>query len=340
MFTPFPFIFFLLLTPTVLGWGPVTTQFQEEIFFRTGDSTVAKECANYKAEFHAGTKIPDIRIFSYFTQSERYSATHNMNFVNNLFLQARADHPEERCFVYGVAFHMVDDDDSHNNFVAERIETYKIHNYVIHPIVEGQVEAYIIETYPETYDRAIHSMDILFPESPNYNPRLLEMVRLSLGETQTSVENEAKMLHNSIGAFYSEAFVSPGSALFGMMIYILPVLGVGLVAWWLTKRTWILVFMGVVLFMLIFVSLFGLAPVWKIVAKVFAGTVRPEDVRYWNERSTEKADYIYEHWDERFKLRPAGFERLENADATVNTWMIVSIIILVIVAVGLWWWKK
>jgi len=204
------------ILPTALAWGPVTHQEMGEEFFRRGTSTVAKECTSYQKEFFAGMMVPDVSVIYYYSHPKTYQSTHNINFLNNIFLNARADHPEERCFAYGVATHLVQDDVSHNIYIPESIKKYNIPNNIIHPFMEAIPESHIINLYPVTYQRAIHSMDILFLESPNYNPRLLQMVKDALGPTAPlDAEKEARNLAYALGGFYDQAFKNPDMSFLG-----------------------------------------------------------------------------------------------------------------------------
>ncbi|MCD6139170.1 MAG: zinc dependent phospholipase C family protein [Deltaproteobacteria bacterium] len=205
----------LLLLPSVAyAWGPTTHAYFAEYWFEHGTGEIHDLCSKYKNEFMAGLYMPDITIFYYYTSGKTYKATHNWNFIDEALRYASND--AERCFVYGMAAHEVMDYVSHNYFVPGYIKSTMLPNAIIHPVVEGIVEANVIKQHPKLYERVTHDMDILFRENPGSNPRLLKIVEKALGEyTPIDVEENARRLDAAIGGFYEEAFVNPGTGTLG-----------------------------------------------------------------------------------------------------------------------------
>lgn len=122
----------------------------------------------------------------------------------------QATNDAERCFVYGAALgHYASDYVSHNLMVPDLIRKFSFANIIIHPIHEGLLEAHVITEFPNTEDRAQQALNILLPEDPNYNPKLVDMVKnaISMSNQPIDVEGEIRYLDNAIDTFYDDLFV-------------------------------------------------------------------------------------------------------------------------------------
>ena len=148
--------------------GPTTHFLAIDKWFSTSTSDITKLCKSYRTEFEAGAMVPDITVRFYYTNGgAQYKVTHNWNFVNNVMAQAKDD--RERCFAYGIAIgHEIPDYVSHNLWIPKEITKYGIKNDVLHPALEGVLEAQVINKYPYVYGRTQRSLDILLPNNPKY----------------------------------------------------------------------------------------------------------------------------------------------------------------------------
>jgi hypothetical protein len=195
-----------LLSNLSFAWGPHTHVLLTKTVMDKQNTRVAQLCKNHEAQLYAGLMVPDITVLEYFKNypvGKNYRLTHNWNFEQRLFEQA-GDVIEYKCFAYGASTHNIQDTISHNYFVVEKILEYFVPNWLIHPIVEGIVEAHVIVNHPEITYMTAHSMDMLFEEG---NEEYLEMVQNAIGPaTVFDVRTKSYELSTMLGSFYQDAF--------------------------------------------------------------------------------------------------------------------------------------
>jgi len=187
------FIISALQVTPVQSWGPNTHQWllTETMKLIPGTEVYALYQIHPDA-MRAGLMFPDCMIIAYYTNFKAYAETHSWSFLEKLW--AKADTPRERAFAYGVAFHLIQDSISHNEYIPKKIIETGIQNGIIHPLVEASVEAQYV--MPET-PSALESIDEFIP-----------LVKECLGKDYT---NEAHLLRSIIrtGGFYEVGYAPP-----------------------------------------------------------------------------------------------------------------------------------
>ena len=103
-------------------------------------STIIAECLPYKEAFLAGSMLPDITVSEYFAEGgQKYRATHNWNFAERVMAESQT--ADERAFAYGIASHLVADSISHTLCIPDRIRTFNLPNWLIHPLTEKKYDS-------------------------------------------------------------------------------------------------------------------------------------------------------------------------------------------------------
>jgi len=182
----------LQVTP-VQSWGPNTHIFLlRETMKKTQNAEAYDLYQDHPDAVNAGILFPDCTIIFYYLNFQEYRTTHSWSFLEKLW--AKADSPRERAFAYGVAFHLIQDSISHNEYIPKKILELNIQNGIIHPLVEASVESgYVM---PET-PFALESIDEFLP-----------LVEECLGRDYT---REAHLLRDIIrtGGFYDQGYAPP-----------------------------------------------------------------------------------------------------------------------------------
>jgi len=179
--------------PVIKGWGPNTHISTTKNAMKKIQGTEAYDLyQDHTDAFLCGEIFPDSTIIFYYLNFQEYRTTHSWSFLEKLW--AKADTPRERAFAYGVAFHLIQDSISHNEYIPKKIAEMNIQNGIIHPLVEASVEAgYVM---PET-PFALESIDEFLP-----------LVQECLGRDYA---NEAHLLRDIIrtGGFYETGYAPP-----------------------------------------------------------------------------------------------------------------------------------
>jgi len=195
-----------LLSTVSYAWGPNTHMYLTKTAMDKQDTAIAQLCRNYQTELYAGLAVPDATVLEYFKNypvGKNYRLTHNWNFAGKCFERA-GDDMSLKCFCYGISTHEIQDTIAHNYFVVEKIEEFYVPNWIIHPIVEGAVEAHVITEHPELSYLTAHSMDMLFEPG---NEIYLDIVQDSIGPTSVfNIRKNAYELSTMLGSFYTDAF--------------------------------------------------------------------------------------------------------------------------------------
>ncbi|GAI35011.1 unnamed protein product, partial [marine sediment metagenome] len=169
----------------------------------------------------AGSEIPDITVVYYFEHGgEKYRATHNWNFQQEVMDQAYTDN--EKAFAYGIAQHLVSDAIAHQIVVPQTIKDTNIPNWLIHPLVEQKYDSELKAKYPYLYEKSKHMFDAII-YGP-YGDRYVQMVEDALGENcQINVKDHVIKLAAALGNFYNPvngSFTPSGVGIFGLYPFI------------------------------------------------------------------------------------------------------------------------
>jgi len=200
-------LFLLLVTPSILAWGPSTHSKLVSSLFDNPESKIIQDCEPYKDAFLLGSVTPDLSVIFYYTNGgENYKLTHNHNFANEVMQQAVT--PDEVCFAYGISAHQITDSVSHNLAVPSAIRGTFIPNWLIHPLLEQKYDAYQLKHTEGLREQTEHMMDALYGEKGD---RYVEMVQDALGENvDLDVKNEMVKLSYALGSFYDEVYKPRG----------------------------------------------------------------------------------------------------------------------------------
>jgi hypothetical protein len=132
-------LFSLVLTPSVLSWGPnYHYNITMDALAQAKDSLIKQTIENNMDGCLSGLSYPDVGIFYYYTDFKEYAGLHNYNIVDEMLRIATND--QQRAFAYCYKIHLAEDAVSHNYIVPQAIRQYKLPNYVVHPIVELKLE--------------------------------------------------------------------------------------------------------------------------------------------------------------------------------------------------------
>jgi len=177
----------------VESWGPNTHIFITKTAMPQLQGTEAYELySKYPDAFTAGLFFVDSTIIYYFLDFKSYQSTHSWSFLERLW--AKADTPRERAFAYGVAFHLIQDSISHNEYIPRKILETNIQNGIIHPLVEASVEAKYV-----------------MPETPTAMESIDEFIPLTIECLGKDMTREAHLLRDIIrtGGFYKDGYAPP-----------------------------------------------------------------------------------------------------------------------------------
>lgn len=187
------------ITQPAYAWGPNThIVITFEALKKAGDTPITRTVWRHQDAFLCGLIFPDVSVIYYYTNFESYQATHNWAFVEKLKQLANSE--EELAFAYGVESHLIQDCIIHNYYVPEKIRQTLTRNWIIHPLIEGRIEAGFFDP------RTAGSMETY--------ERYLPLVRKALGR---DFAYEAAMLRGAIGggAFYQTAYTVPETGIWG-----------------------------------------------------------------------------------------------------------------------------
>ncbi|MGC9309939.1 MAG: zinc dependent phospholipase C family protein [Candidatus Nanoarchaeia archaeon] len=216
-------LFLVLLSPGSLAYGPhfhnyITNQLKEQ----GQEIEIIKDCLDggiNEEAFRAGSIVPDITVIYYFTEGgKNYKATHNWNFQQELLSQANTE--DEKCFAYGVAAHLLEDSIAHTDNIPKKIESTRVPNWILHPLLEKKYDSELALKRPEIVNQSIHMMDALV--YGDKRDRYIQMIQNTLGEnTDIDVKMNVDRLAAFTGSFYKEGFRPPENrSIFSLYKYI------------------------------------------------------------------------------------------------------------------------
>ena len=133
------FMSMMLIVPLTSAWGPNShNRILDLVEEKFEDNQILEMCyANEenRQALTAGAMIPDIAVVFYYVEGGRdYKLTHNWNFQQEVLSRAVTD--DEKCFAYGIAFHLIADNLVHKKVIPKKIASIKVPNWLAHPLME------------------------------------------------------------------------------------------------------------------------------------------------------------------------------------------------------------
>ena len=249
---------------------------------------------NEKA-FRAGSMLPDITVVYYYKEGgKNYKLLHNWNFQQELTNEAITQ--DEKCLALGVALHLITDSVSHTQAVPTKIGETKIHNVLLHPLLEKKYDSETAIRHSEIINQTAHMLDAMYGP---YGDRYIEMIEDAIGENIAfDVKKEVDNLAIALGSFYDEAFRPrvQDNSIFAVYVY-------------LDKFTnFVHPYIGK----------------WNI-----------EDMDSFADKNVELTISTFNNWGSRYAISPHGFSELLEADEKAGRYFIFGLIALIIVSIWL-----
>ena len=207
---PIVFCFVMLVLPTVQSWGPHTHNMMAQEILHENTTTIGIMCGENelnKQAYTFGVIAVDLSVIYYFEEGgKEYRLSHNWNFCNELFTQAKTE--DEICFAYGAAAHLIQDGIAHTQAVPKGIEKYRIPNFILHPLLEKKYDSALALKYPSLITSTPRMMDAM--DGPQ-GERYIEMIEYAMGEnSEINVKNELTKLRIALDSFYESQFRPTG----------------------------------------------------------------------------------------------------------------------------------
>jgi len=175
------FTFFLIITllPIVYAHFPPTHVYYTLESMRTTDSPISRLCKDREEQVIYGNLGADVPVIHYLEgKLSSYKGTHSRS-VYNKCLEVAGSDIDLKCVCYGAALHLVQDVNSHYEFVPKYIKRYFSSNIVMHPIIElaGQEQTLDrlengyskVVTRKEVEEKAKNSLDLFNKNEKYYN---------------------------------------------------------------------------------------------------------------------------------------------------------------------------
>lgn len=202
------FLLMIIITSSgVLAFGPnshnrIFDIVQEEL----GENQILEMCydrGDNERALRAGTVIPDISVIFYYTEGGKdYKLLHNWNFQQETLSRALTE--DEKCFAYGIAFHLIMDSVSHNELVSDRISSTRVPNWLLHPLVEKKWDSGLSKNHKELAEETSNMLSVMFtPKGERY----IEMMDFSVGENiEFDILKETTNLAAALNTFYEDIY--------------------------------------------------------------------------------------------------------------------------------------
>jgi len=132
----------------VEAWGPVSHVYMTEMALNQSNlNSLTSIINNNKRWFLTGLMFPDVVVIYYYTEFISYQSTHDIGtFYKNLWDDAvNRGSAQAKAFALGVGTHLIQDSVAHNIYIPNKIRGTLIQNNIIHPTVEGILEARLID---------------------------------------------------------------------------------------------------------------------------------------------------------------------------------------------------
>ena len=292
------FMVIVVLPFSVQGWGPATHSYiSNELLDNPEGNAVLMACAQNqecREAFLAGSEIPDITVVYYFEKGgEKYRATHNWNFQQNIMAQATNE--REVAFAWGVAQHLISDTIAHQDVVPNAIASHGIPNWLLHPLLEQKYDSYIKETKPELVEQSAHMFDAII--YGQYGNRYVQMVENAIPAGTINVQEHVIKLAAAFGSFYNPeggAYKPENVGIFGVYPFV-----TGIADW--------------------------MSPVTSI-----SGV---DQINTALDKTLQQNRNIYNNWGARHALIPHGFDDLHNAEIEGGAWFFSVMFTIFIIAI-------
>lgn len=289
-----------LLAVPVSAWGPHTHTLITNELFADQSSEIIRTCTPYKPAFLAGSEIPDITVVYYYSEGgKNYRLTHNWNFQQDVMNQAQS--PDEVCFAYGVAQHLIADGIVHEGLIPEKIELTLLPNWLLHPLLEKKYDSVIVKLHPELKNETPHMLDAMYGDKGD---RYFTMIEKAIGDNPAiNVRSDTLKLSYALGSFYETAYKPTGDA---WMFQIYPFIDD------LTNKI-----------------------------EPFIASSNLGSAQYWLMKSIEQTTNVYNNWGTRYNISPHGFDKLMSADKRVNIYSTTLMVLITFIPLlGVYYTKK
>jgi hypothetical protein len=209
------FLILILNVTAVDGFMPKATH--REIFEQSTqnpiDSEVYRECMKYPSLCYSGAVLVDLSVLYYYTDPDKYVATHSPSFYRKLIENAK-DEKELAC-AQGGGIHLTGDDISHNVMVPYAIQHTYIVNSMIHVFAEQKLDTWVMDTYPGVDDNAINDLGDYEQCKDLYERTMIgDAAYQKSGMTQTQIDALYNLfineIRNSQKTGYDTAFKDKG----------------------------------------------------------------------------------------------------------------------------------
>ena len=261
------------------------------------DNEILDMCCNVpenQEALRAGAEIPDISVIFYYSQGgKNYKLLHNWNFQQEVLSRAITD--DEKCFAYGIAFHLLGDNLVHTKVIPEKIANIKVPNIIAHPLMEKKWDSQLLAENPYLLDKTKNMLNVMFtPRGDRY----VELMEFSLGENiDFDIREQTDNLAFALDTFYDDAYrpTTKDSSIFEVYTYV-----DSLTNW--------------------------LQPI--------VGGVNKKELNSNVDKAVELTINTFNNWGTRNSLSPHGFSELQQADEKASSIFLWGFILLVISSVA------
>ena len=135
-------IFIIIFSSSVLAWFPNNHIYISLVALRTSNTPITQECEGRENLVLLGEQMADVFVVHYLEGGKKittYIGSHSRGFYDRWMELAGSD-LDLKCVGRGIAFHNIQDQESHYNMVPKDIGRYKLPNVLIHPAREQQLE--------------------------------------------------------------------------------------------------------------------------------------------------------------------------------------------------------
>lgn len=291
-------VLFTIIVPAS-AWGPHTHTLITNELFADQSSEIIRTCTPYKSAFLAGSEIPDITVVYYYSESgKNYRLTHNWNFQQEVMNQAQS--PDEVCFAYGIAQHLITDGIIHEGLIPGRITSTLIPNWLLHPLLEKKYDSMVIRLHPELLNQTPYMLDAMFGTKGN---RYFTMIEKAIGDNPAiNVRSDTLKLSYALGSFYETAYNPTGSS---WMFQIYPLIDT------LTNNV-----------------------------EPYIPNSNLGSVQYWFTKSIEQTTNVFNNWGTRYSISPHGFDNLNIADKQISIYTNILILLITFIPLIIAYYKR
>jgi hypothetical protein len=193
-------LLFTVLTVNVNAFMPRITHklIQTQVTANVIDSQLYRDCMAYPRLCYSGNVLTDISVLYYYTDSQKYVATHSSSFFRQLYINAKT--PQEKACAVGNGLHQSSDIESHNNMVPYAITNSYLVNDIIHVFAEQKVDTMMDSEYPQIRNMSISDLS-------DYDQCKDLFIRTMQGDSAYCQDNGACMSKDELDTLYGQ-FIS------------------------------------------------------------------------------------------------------------------------------------